>query len=107
MQPNTVLRLTAVKLTVTSDIEEHLKDLSNPDNVRRVSLTNTRPHSSLILEDCVFESAFDSPMLSQLMAFRVSSGVQVGLQELQLWHAPGMRWCSSGLLFLPPVAHSH
>jgi hypothetical protein len=64
MQPNTTLRLTSVKLTVTSDIQQG--GVGKP-GASEVLLGITQPHSSMMLEDCVFETACDSPVLFQLL----------------------------------------
>jgi hypothetical protein len=75
--PHSILRLTAVKVTVTSDIEE---DVSNPD-ASGLLLGTTQPHSSLILEDCVFETTFESPVMSELVVCSVRLSGQVGTQR--------------------------
>jgi hypothetical protein len=91
VQPCTTLCLTAVKLTVSSDVEA---DVSTPGSIL---LGTSAPHSSLILEDCVFETKYDSTVMSRLVACAAQSGGQVGGQTavvtrtctawVQLWPA--------------------
>jgi hypothetical protein len=69
--------MTAVKVTVNSDVEE---DISKPD-AATVLFPIPYPHSSVILEDCVFETAVDSPVMFDLLLFKGSLGGQVGSQD--------------------------
>jgi hypothetical protein len=78
MQPNITLRLTSMKLTVTPDIEA---DASKSGSIRSALLLTSKPHCSFILEGCVFETAVDSPKMSQLLVCAAHLAGQVGLQE--------------------------
>jgi hypothetical protein len=73
MHPHTTYRLTSVKLAVTSDVE---KDVADPDGIRILLISSTL-ESSFILEDCIFETALDTPAMSRLLACTASDGGQV------------------------------
>jgi hypothetical protein len=75
LKPHTTLRLTSVKLTVTNGVE---RDVSSSG---MMMLGTCKPHTSLVLEDCVFETACDSPGMSKITACWALPGGQVGLQD--------------------------
>jgi hypothetical protein len=79
-QPSTTLRLTAVKLTVNADVEE---DVRKPGSIKRMLIGICHANSTIILEDCVFETTFGSPVMNQLVACMGGRGGQVGLHDLQ------------------------
>jgi hypothetical protein len=101
MQPITTLRLTSVKLTVTSGIEE---GASTPGSIPTGLLLTSEPSSSFILEDCVFETAVDSPVISQLVVCAARFAGQVGPQDCGCdMHLLCFGAAAGGLLFLPMV----
>jgi hypothetical protein len=55
--------MTAVKLTVTSGVKE-----GGASTARPFLLGITKPNSSIRLEDCTFETTFDSPFMLKLSA---------------------------------------
>jgi hypothetical protein len=77
MQPHTTVCLRAVKLIVTSDIEEDMIKLAS---LQRVLLVTSERQSSIILEDCVFETTFTCPVMSRLVVCAAQLGGQVGPQ---------------------------
>jgi hypothetical protein len=79
-QPSAILRLTAVKLTVNTGVEE---DVTKPGSISRMLIGICHANSTIILEDCVFETTFDSPVMCELMACMGGRGGQVGLQTFK------------------------
>jgi hypothetical protein len=75
MQPHTTLRLTSVKLAVTSDVEQGgvVKDL------QQFLLGVSHPSSAIVLEKCTFETTFDSPVMFGLPA------LAGGFGKVRLW----------------------
>jgi hypothetical protein len=59
-------------------------------------LGSGKPHSSLILEDCVFETAYDSPIMSGRVACEASGGQVARYMVLQCFGAAAA--------FLPSIA---
>jgi hypothetical protein len=45
-------------------------------------LVTDRPNTALVLEDCTFEAAFDSPTLDRVVACLALEGAHVGLLQL-------------------------
>jgi hypothetical protein len=76
-QPHTTLCLTSMKLTATDDYETN----KNKPNSQKFVLVTTLPHSSIVLEDCVFETSLDSPLMCGLVVCTASFEGQVGLQD--------------------------
>jgi hypothetical protein len=99
-QPYTTLRLTSVTLTVNDDVVE---DLSKADSVISTVAGTSAPHSSLILEDCVFETACQSPVLSRLSVCMALTGGQVGVQDSGYGGGAAVTCYSCHLLYRPTL----
>jgi hypothetical protein len=67
-----------MRLVVTSEIEPKLAEALQSDLVLGV-LQACHPDTSLILEDCTFETTVDSPAMDQVVACGAHGGAHVGL----------------------------
>jgi hypothetical protein len=76
------IRLTDMRLVVAKPVPRLPGFLGN---VSAVVLQATGPGTSLILENCTFEVAFDSPALDRLVGCVARQGAHVCLKGQPIW----------------------
>jgi hypothetical protein len=85
------IRLTNMRLVVDQGVEPDLASVSSD-----VIVVASGPNTTLVLEDCTFEAAFDSPAHDRLVACMAVEGANVGLV-----------WCTTFCCSLPQHKGCH
>jgi hypothetical protein len=101
-QLNTI-RLTAMRLVAVPGLESELASMA--DNALVPLLITDRPNTTVVLEDCTFEAAFDSLTLDRVVACLAVEGAHVGSLYMEGCRAQGLaritssatRWTATNL----------
>jgi hypothetical protein len=75
------IRLTGMRLVAVPGIDHELAAV--PVCAAVPLLAMSCPSTTLVLEDCTFEAAFDLPKLDRVVACRVEQGAHVSLEHKQ------------------------